>query len=296
MTWTIAALYRFTALDALPALQAEVKAACAENGICGTLLLAPEGINGTIAGPEGGLRAMMAFLDRRLGVGKGEIKYSSAEQKPFKKAKVRLKREIVTLRQPQANPALAVGTYVEPRDWNALLDANPGMPVIDTRNTYETMVGMFEGAIDPKTKSFTEFPAFVNAHLDPAKHRKIAMYCTGGIRCEKASSYMLSQGFEEVYHLKGGILKYLEDIPQEQSRWNGECFVFDRRVAIGHGLKESPYSLCFGCRMPLSEEDASHPDYEEGVSCHHCKSTLSDEKAKALRMRHQQMQREKKTA
>lgn len=292
----VAALYRFTALDALPALQAEVKAACERNGICGTILLAPEGINGTIAGSEAGLKAMMEYLNTRLEISKGEVKYSYAAEKPFKKAKVRLKKEIVTLRQPQANPAVKVGTYVAPKDWNALLDANPNMPVIDTRNTYETMVGMFENAIDPKTQSFTEFPAFVKAHLDPAKHRKIAMYCTGGIRCEKASSYMLSQGFEEVYHLKGGILKYLEDVPAEESKWGGECFVFDRRVAIGHGLKETPYQLCYGCRMPLSEEDPSHPDYEEGVSCRHCKAGLSEEKAKAFRMRHEQMQRKKQSA
>ena len=287
--WKVAALYRFVEITDTAPVQAEVKRACEENDICGTLLLAHEGINGTIAGPENGLDAIIDYLDEKLGIRQGELKYSSAAEKPFRRLKVRRKKEIVTLRQPQVNPAKTVGTYVEPEEWNKLLTDNPDMIVIDTRNTYETAVGMFKGATDPETETFVEFPDYVKKNLDPAKNKKVAMYCTGGIRCEKASSYMLAEGFDEVYHLKGGILKYLETIPADKSLWEGDCFVFDRRVAVGQDLEEAPYMLCYGCRMPLSEDDLHHPKYEKGVSCHHCKDTLTPEKAHAFRMRHEQM-------
>lgn len=292
MTWTIAALYKFVALDDLPTLQKEIKEACDAVGVCGTLLLAPEGVNGTIAGENDAIPHVIKFLDEKADVLKGEVKYSYAENRPFKRLKVRLKKEIITMRQPDVDPTKDVGTYVEPKDWNALLE-DPEIVVLDTRNDYETAVGTFKGAVDPETKIFTQFADYVEKHLSPEKNKKVAMYCTGGIRCEKASSYMLSKGFEEVYHLKGGILKYLEDVPQEESLWEGSCFVFDRRVAVNHGLEESPHLICYGCRYPLEPEDTAHEKYEEGVSCHHCKDKLTDEQLRSFRMRHAQLQAEK---
>lgn len=286
--WKVAALYRFVSLEDLPTLQTEIKAVCEENNICGTLLLAPEGINGTIAGQNDAIDNIIAFLDKKVGVMQGEVKFSTADEKPFRRAKVRLKKEIVTLRAPEADPNQQVGTYVQPKDWDDLVN-DPDVTLIDTRNKYETAVGIFKGAIDPEIDTFTEFKDFVAEKMDPAKQKKVAMFCTGGIRCEKASSYMLAHGFEEVYHLEGGILKYLEEIPEEQSSWDGECFVFDRRVAVGHGLEESPYQICYGCRFPLSPEDIQSEAYEKGVSCPHCIDTLTEEKKHAFRMRHQQM-------
>ncbi len=291
-SWKVAALYYFTALEDLPALQAETKAFCLEHGICGTLLIAPEGINGTIAGHPAELDKVMAFLDEKYSVMKGEVKFSGASEKPFLRMKVRLKKEIVTLRAPEADPTKQVGTYVEPDKWNELTN-DPDMIVIDTRNIYETKIGMFEGAVDPQTETFTEFKDYVQKNLDPAKNKKVAMYCTGGIRCEKASSYMKAHGFEEVYHLKGGILKYLETIPADESKWDGSCFVFDKRVAIDHGLAESEHKLCYGCREPLEPEDLKHKAYEPGVSCPHCIDNLTPERIEGLRMRQQQMQRAK---
>ena len=288
MNWKVAALYRFVNLDDLPALRTELKELCDKNGVCGTLLLAPEGINGTIAAPPDGLDAVMRFLDERLEVSKGEVKYSHATEKPFMRMKVRLKKEIVTLRAPEANPAERVGTYVAPEDWNSLI-SGPDVVLIDTRNRYETEVGIFKGAIDPEIDSFTEFKDFVAKKLDPSKQKKIAMFCTGGIRCEKASSYMLAHGFENVFHLKGGILKYLETVPADESLWQGECFVFDKRVAVAHGLEEGRHKMCYGCRQPLSEDDLRHEAFEEGVSCPRCISALPPQRASALRMRHKQM-------
>lgn len=288
MSWKVAALYRFVALEDLPGLQAAVRAACLAHGICGTLLLAPEDINGTIAGPPDGLERIMALLDEKCGVLQGEVKYSESSEKPFMRMKVRLKKEIVTLRAPEADPSRCAGTYVSPARWNELM-TDPEMIVIDTRNIYETKIGMFKGAVDPQTNCFTEFKDFVKNRLDPQKQKKIAMYCTGGIRCEKASAYMKAQGFDEVYHLQGGILKYLETIPADQSLWQGSCFVFDKRVAIDHGLAESTHELCYGCREPLGPEETQHPAYEPGVSCPHCVAALTPERAEALRMRHRQM-------
>lgn len=289
MTFKVAALYRFITIENLPLLQAELKTLCDKNGICGTLLLAPEGINGTVAGSPAAIDTLMAFLQQRLEIDKGEIKYSHASEKPFMRMKVRLKKEIVTLRAPEANPAEKVGTYIEPQNWNALL-GDPEVVLIDTRNKYETQIGIFKNAIDPEIDSFTEFKDFVREKMDPAKHKKVAMFCTGGIRCEKASSYMLAHGFENVYHLKGGILKYLETIPADESLWQGECFVFDKRVAVSHGLDEGSHGICYGCRYPLSEEMMRDASYEAGVSCRQCISALTPEKASALRMRHKQME------
>lgn len=237
MSYKVCALYRFVTIDDLPAMRAAIHALLSKHEILGTILVAPEGVNGTVAGTEAGIDGMVAGLDELVGILQGEVKFSGAAAMPFKRLKIRLKKEIVTLKCPDVDPNKQVGTYVEADDWNALI-SDPDMVVIDTRNTYETEIGMFKNALDPMTQNFSDFPDFVKKHLDPAKHKKVAMYCTGGIRCEKASSYMLAQGFENVYHLKGGILKYLETIPQADSQWNGSCFVFDRRIALGHGLVE----------------------------------------------------------
>ncbi len=290
LSWTVAALYKFVALTDLPELQAEIKAVCDENDICGTLLIAPEGINGTIAGQGNAMKTIIDFLDKKAGIKQGELKYSSAQERPFRRIKVRLKKEIITMKAPEADPTKQVGTYVTPENWNALI-SDPEVTLVDTRNTYETAVGIFEGAVDPKIETFTEFKDYVHNNMDPKKQKKVAMFCTGGIRCEKASSYMLAHGFEEVYHLHGGILKYLEEVPAAESKWQGECFVFDRRVAVGQDLEESPYQICYGCRFPLSPEDVKSSSYEKGVSCPHCIDKLTPERARSFRMRHEQMKR-----
>jgi UPF0176 protein len=283
--YKIAALYKFTPIEDIPALRKAIYAfgeGC--EGLCGTLLLAPEGINGTVGAHPQDLDKFIDFLDEKLGVREGELKYSTATMTPFNRFKVRPKKELITLRKPEADPNKQVGQYVEPQDWNDLIN-DPEVLLVDTRNDYETKVGIFEGAIDPNTEIFTEFPDWVEQNLDPAKHKKVAMYCTGGIRCEKASSYMLAHGFENVYHLKGGILKYLETIPAEESKWEGDCFVFDQRVAVGHGLEESTWVVCHGCREPLSAEDKERPEYEAGVCCHHCQAGLNKDKLAARRQR-----------
>jgi UPF0176 protein len=242
MTYKVAALYQFVPLPDFRELKDPLHALCLGLGIKGTLLLAHEGINGTVAGTEEGIDALMVELREgalfRSRLDNLELKFSAASEMPFKRMKVRLKKEIVTLGDPQTDPLRRVGTYVSPAEWNRLLE-EPGIVLLDTRNDFEVEMGTFEGAVDPRIKRFREFKDFVASELDPARHRKVAMFCTGGIRCEKASAYMLNQGFEEVFHLKGGILKYLEDVPEAESRWKGECFVFDERVALGHGLVEA---------------------------------------------------------
>ena len=290
MNYKVAALYKFTPIEDIDALRSEIYDFAKHNApsICGTLLLAPEGINGTIAASAEDMDRITAYLDERLHV-KGEakaceFKYSHASKQPFNRFKVRKKKEIVTLRAPEANPNELVGEYVEPKDWNDLIN-DPDVIVLDTRNDYETKVGIFEGAIDPDIKIFTDFKEYVSENMNPAKDKKVAMFCTGGIRCEKASAYMLSQGFENVYHLKGGILKYLEDVPEEKSKWKGDCFVFDQRVAVGHGLEKSDWKVCHACREPLSAEDCQRPEYEKGISCHHCIDSLTPAREKALRDR-----------
>lgn len=295
MTYTVAALYRFTPIADAPALQPQLKAAFAKLGICGSLLIAPEGINGTLAGSADAVDSMLILLNETTGLLRSEVKFSSSPFKPFDRLKIRLKKEIITFNQPSANPHERIGTYVEAKDWNALI-SDPNVTILDTRNTYETMVGVFEGAIDPKIEQFTDFAEFVTKTLDPTKHSKIAMYCTGGIRCEKASAYMLAQGFPEVYHLKGGILKYLEEVPNEQSKWNGECYVFDRRMAVGHGLSIGQHVMCFSCGYALNKADQHHALYEAGVSCHHCHATTSDADKARYRMRHSQMTPNQATA
>lgn len=251
MSYVVAALYKFVTLDDFEAMQPKIKEVVRTHNILGSLLLAREGINGTIAGSREGIDATLAFLKADPRLSDLAHKESTSAEAPFKKCRVRLKKEIVTLKQPGIDPNEVVGTYVDPKDWNALI-ADPDVLVLDTRNDYEVKIGTFERAIDPKTKKFSEFPTFVEQHYDPAKHKKVAMFCTGGIRCEKASAYMLKKGFPEVYHLKGGILKYLEEVPPEQSLWHGECYVFDGRVAVGHGLKQTTtHKMCFGCGIPM---------------------------------------------
>ncbi len=289
--YKVAALYKFTPIEDIHGLRKKIYAFTNKNvpSICGTLLLAPEGINGTIAAYPDDMDKIIAFLDKKLkilqdGNTVGEFKYSHASEQPFNRFKVRPKKELITLRKPEADPNKQVGEYVEAKDWNDLIN-DPEILLVDTRNDYETKVGIFEGAIDPNMKIFTEFPDWVEENLDPEKHKKVAMFCTGGIRCEKASAYMLAQGFENVYHLKGGILKYLETVNEEDSKWKGDCFVFDQRVAVGHDLKESDWKVCHACREPLSAEDVKRPEYEKGISCHHCIDTLTPEREKALRNR-----------
>lgn len=253
MSVTVTAFYKFVSLAELPELRETLLALGRDHEIKGTILLAPEGINATIAGPDEGIRQVLAHLRADPRFADLVSKESYADEMPFGRLKVRLKREIVTLRRPEADPARRVGTYVKPEDWNALL-ADPDVLVIDTRNAYEVGIGTFEGAIDPATRAFSEFPDFVAANLDPEKHKRVAMFCTGGIRCEKASAFMLSQGFPEVYHLEGGILKYLETVPPEQSLWQGECFVFDERVALEHGVRPGTHAMCKSCGAPVPRD------------------------------------------
>jgi len=289
----VAALYHFVSFDRFADFRQPLQAMCDDNQVKGTLLIAHEGINGTIAGPQDGIKAVLAFLRSQPEFTNLEHKESWASSMPFLRMKVRLKKEIVTMGVENIDPNRVVGTYVAPQDWNALI-SDPDTLVIDTRNDYETAIGTFRGAIDPKTKSFRDFPDWVKNNTDLANKPKIAMYCTGGIRCEKATAFMKEQGFEEVYHLKGGILKYLEEMPQEQSLWDGACFVFDDRVSVTHGLQEGEHTLCHACRQPLTPEDLTSPHHEEGVSCVHCHDTRTEEDRKRYRQRQQQIELAKK--
>jgi len=286
--FTIAALYHFTRFEDPAALQAPLRAICAENAVRGSLLLASEGINGTIAGPRAGLDAVLSHIRALPGCSDLEWKESSAEHPPFGRLKVRLKKEIVTLGVPGVDPKAAVGHYVRSADWNDLI-SSPDVVVIDTRNDYEVAIGTFKGAVDPQTDTFRDFPAWWEANRDRFHNKRIAMFCTGGIRCEKSTNYLMSQGVEDVYHLKGGILQYLEDVPAEDSLWQGECFVFDERVSVGHGLEEGPHALCRACRRPLLPEDMARPEYEAGVQCHHCTDEHSDADRARFRERQKQI-------
>ncbi|MGD1864649.1 MAG: rhodanese-related sulfurtransferase [Phormidesmis sp.] len=287
MALTVATFYKFVALPDYTNLQTPLQAACQQQAIKGTILLAKEGINGTIAGTRNAIDAVFAHIKADPRLVDIDIKESPATEPPFAKLKVRLKKEIVTIGLPEVSPTQQVGTYVPPTEWNKVI-ADPEVTVIDTRNDYEVGMGTFQGARNPETDVFNEFPDYVKENLDPTKNKKVAMFCTGGIRCEKASSYMLSQGFEEVYHLKGGILKYLEEVPEEESLWEGECFVFDERVAIKHGLETGSYDMCYACGHPISAEDKNAPSYESEVSCPHCAGALTTEKQERLRERKRQ--------
>ncbi len=286
--FTVAALYHFTRLPDPDAYRVALHDACLRNGVTGTLLLAPEGINGTIAGPDAGIATILDMIRALPGCAELDWKRSTATRRPFVRMKVRLKKEIVTMGQPDVDPRARTGHYVDPSDWNALISA-PDVAVIDTRNDYEVAIGSFDGAVDPQTASFRDFPAWWDANRDRFHNKRIAMFCTGGIRCEKSTNYLLGQGVEEVYHLKGGILKYLEEVPEAQSRWHGDCFVFDGRVSVGHGLTEGPHDLCHACRRPILPGDRARPEYEEGVACHLCSGQTSPNDKARFRERQKQI-------
>ena len=275
----VAALYKFARFDDCETIRRELAALCCAEGVKGTLLLAGEGINGTIAGPDQAIERVVALIRTLPGCGDLDVKYSRAETVPFHRMKVRVKPEIVTMGEPEIDPLAGTGHYVSPHDWNALI-SDPNTIVIDTRNDYEVAVGTFAGAIDPQTPTFRDFPSWFRAErerlLGSGPPPKIAMFCTGGIRCEKSTAFLKSEGLDEVYHLQGGVLKYLETVPAEESLWNGECFVFDQRVAVGHGLEPGTHALCHACRRPVSEAQQASPLYVSGVSCPSCHSERTD--------------------
>ncbi|MGF1541761.1 MAG: rhodanese-related sulfurtransferase [Pleurocapsa sp.] len=289
MTYTVVTFYKFVSLADLEIRRESLEKYCQDRQIKGTILLATEGINGTIAGNKQAIDEVRAYLQGDRNLADLEFKESTAKLMPFARLKVKIKSEIVTLGIPKVDPNQRVGTYVRPQEWNQII-SDPEVTVIDTRNDYEVEIGSFKGAIDPKTDSFREFPQYVAENLDPNQHPKVAMFCTGGIRCEKASSYLLSQGFKEVYHLQGGILKYLEQVPSEESLWEGECFVFDERVAVKSGLTSGSYDLCYACGHPISETDKASPRYEPSISCPYCYDDLTPEKK--ARQLNRQRQRE----
>lgn len=287
----VAALYQFTRFDDPAVVREPLAALCVAQGVRGTLLVAHEGINGTIAGSDAGIETVLAHIRTLPGCDAIEVKESRAATMPFHRTKVRLKREIVTMGEPDIDPLADAGHYVAPADWNALI-ADPDTVLIDTRNDYEVAIGTFRGAIDPKTHSFREFPGWFRAHRAELEREgrtpRIAMFCTGGIRCEKATAFVKAEGLDEVYHLKGGILAYLETIPEARSLWDGECFVFDERVSVKHGLETGDHSLCRACRMPVSPEERTSPHYTEGVSCPACHAARTDAQRAGYAERHRQ--------
>ena len=293
--FTVAALYRFTPFADHESLRAPLLAKCEKVGVMGTLLLAHEGINGTIVGSDNAIGEVLAHIRALPGCADTDVKLSSAREMPFNRMKVRLKREIVSMGQPDVDPLEVVGTYVEPEEWNDLI-ADPETILIDTRNDYEVAIGQFEGAVDPQTKSFRDFPDWFRKErerlLGEGKQPKVAMYCTGGIRCEKSTAFLKQEGVEDVFHLKGGILRYLETIPEIESLWRGECFVFDQRVSLGHGLEQGDYDLCHACRRPITQEDKASPLYAPGVSCPYC----HDEKDEQQRQRYAERQKQQELA
>ena len=285
---TICALYKFVRLDAFEALREPLIAQMKNVDVKGTLLLAAEGINGTIAGPQAGVDSVLAFLDSQPGLANIVHKESYTQENPFHRTKVKLKKEIVTMGVEGLDPLQVVGTYVKPKDWNALI-SDPEVLLVDTRNDYEVEIGTFENAVNPNTETFREFPEYVEKNLDKNKHKKVAMFCTGGIRCEKSTAYMKEQGFEEVYHLEGGILKYLEEVPSTETMWQGECFVFDGRVAVNHDLEQGQYDQCFACRFPLTEQEKQDEHYIKGISCHRCHDKVSEKQRNRFAERERQM-------
>lgn len=285
----VSALYHFVRLENFQALQQPLLQVMKDHGVKGTLLLAHEGINGTIAGSQAGIDAVKNFLRQDPRLAAVDSKESYTDEMPFYRSKVKLKKEIVTMGVEGIDPRQVVGTYVAPEDWNELI-ADPDVVLVDTRNDYEYNIGTFKNAINPKTETFREFPDYVKNNLDPKQHKKVAMFCTGGIRCEKSTAYLKEQGFDEVYHLHGGILKYLEKVPADQSLWQGECFVFDNRVAVNHDLEKGQYDQCYACRYPITEADKQSPHYVKGVSCHHCHDQTTAEQRAHFAEREKQMQ------
>ena len=291
--YKICAMYHFVDLPDFEDRRRDLLKVCEDNKAVGTILLAAEGINGTIGAPGDGIDRILEWLRSDEKFRDLDAKFSWSEKQPFYRLKVKLKREIVTMGVPEVSPTKTVGEYVEPEDWNELI-ADPDVVVVDTRNDYEVQIGTFERAINPKTETFREFPAYVDENLNQDKDKKIAMFCTGGIRCEKATSYLKSRGFDKVYHLKGGILKYLERIPKEQSLWKGECFVFDNRVSVKDGLEPGDYDQCHACRNPLSQQDMQSEYYRPGISCPHCHNKQSDENRRKAEARQLQVELAKK--
>ena len=287
--YEVHAFYKFVEVEDPIALREQLLELGSRFSLCGTILVAPEGINSTVAALPEAMRGFNAELRKDARFADLEAKVSSADDQPFYRFKVRLKKEIVTLGVPEVDPVNEVGTYVQAEDWNQLIQS-PDVVLVDTRNDYECAIGRFKGAVDPNTQSFREFPNWVEQNLADKKKTKVAMYCTGGIRCEKATALLRQQGFEQVFHLKGGILKYLEEVDPEESLWEGSCFVFDNRVALEHGLAESEYVNCPGCRHPLSEADRKHPKYEAGVACARCADTTDPATLANRRERHRQIQ------
>ncbi len=289
--FVVAALYKFVTINDAIELRCKLQKLCDNAKISGTILLAEEGINGTIAAPAIAMKVILNWMAADKRFDDISLKFSTSETQPFLRMKVRLKQEIVTLGYPGVKPAERTGTHVNPADWNALI-SDPDVMLVDTRNTYETAIGMFEGAVDPKTANFRNFPSWA-AELakkpEAERPKKLALYCTGGIRCEKATALMQILGFNDVYHLKGGILNYFEEVPKKNSKWQGECFVFDERVAIDHSLGPGSYHMCYACRMPLSEDDRAHIDYTDGVSCPHCKPHLDSDQASRFAERQKQI-------
>ena len=292
--FVVAAFYKFAKLPDFQQLQAPFLEFCISVNISGTILLATEGINGTVAGSRNSIDSFLSFLKAEPRLHDIEHKESFTNEPPFDRMKVKLKKEIVPLGVSTVDPNELVGTYVSPEEWNELI-SDPEVITVDTRNDFEVDIGTFKGAIDPKTKRFRDFPAFVRNTLDPDIHKKVAMFCTGGIRCEKASSYMLQQGFKEVFHLKGGILKYLEKIPADKSLWDGECFVFDQRIAVGNGLVVGEHEQCYACRHPVSPKNRESSKFRLGVSCPYCFDNLPEKtRAKAIERQKQNVLSKKK--
>jgi UPF0176 protein len=289
----VCAMYKFVTLENFEDLRQPLLEAMESNEVRGTLLIAQEGINGTVAGSREGIDALLAWLATDERLANIVHKESYDETMPFYRTKVKLKKEIVTMGIEGIDPKQVVGTYVKPQDWNALI-SDPDVVLIDTRNDYEVQIGTFQGAVNPNTETFREFPKYVKENMDPTKQKKVAMFCTGGIRCEKSTAYMKEQGFDEVYHLEGGILKYLEEVPKEETLWEGECFVFDNRVAVNHDLEKGQYDQCHACRYPITEEEKISIHYQQGVSCHHCIDSYSDEQRERFQQRELQMQLAKK--
>ncbi len=285
----VAALYHFAKFPDFESVRQPLHEMMLQQQVRGTLLLAAEGINGTIAGTRESIDSVLAWLRSDPRFAELSVKESYTDSNPFYRTKVKLKREIVTMGVEDIDPNHIVGTYVDARDWNALI-SDPEVLLLDTRNKYEVEIGTFENAVNPETDTFREFPQYVGENLDSKKHKKVAMFCTGGIRCEKSTAYLKQQGFEEVYHLKGGILKYLEEVPQEQTMWKGECFVFDNRVTVNHQLEKGHYDQCHACRMPITEQDKENEHYQKGVSCHHCVDKHSREQVKRYAERERQVE------
>lgn len=285
----VCAMYKFVALEDFETLREPLHKVMQDNGVRGTLLLACEGINGTVAGSRESIDTLLVWLQSDPRLADIVYKESIDDSNPFHRTKVKLKKEIVTMGVEGIDPKRVVGTYVKPEDWNALI-SDPQVTLVDTRNDYEVQVGTFEGAINPDTETFREFPQYVKDNLDPQKNRKVAMFCTGGIRCEKSTAYLKEQGFDEVYHLEGGILKYLEQVQQDESMWQGECFVFDNRITVNHQLEKGSYDQCHACRLPLTAEQMQNEKYQAGISCPNCYDSHSEDQRQRFEQRQKQMQ------